>query len=79
MVACLAAEDGDWETRISISKETVDVVETARKWEVSWYIPKDISPGRYRITHNGTSYDDPVTGSAFFTEYWGISSEFQVS
>jgi len=73
------AEDGDWETRISISKETVDVVETARKWEVSWYIPKDISPGRYRITHNGTSYDDPVTGSAFFTEYWGISSEFQVS
>lgn len=71
------AEDGDWETRISIVKVTKDVIESARKWQLSWYIPKDVTPGRYRIAHNGTSYLYSL-GKSVFTDYWGISSEFQV-
>jgi len=72
------AVDGDWETRISIIKHTVDVVESARTWLMSWYIPADVTPGKYRIVHNGTSYDAPLIGTDKFTEFQGVSSEFLV-
>lgn len=73
------AEDGDWETRISIVKSSVDIVEHARTWVMSWHIPATAVPGTYRMVHNGTSYDDPLIGKAKFTEYSGTSSTFTVS
>jgi len=68
------AEDGDWETRISITKST----KKARSWNISWYIPKDVVKGTYRIVHHGTYCVDPLIGKPKFTEYIGISSLFTV-
>lgn len=73
------ADDGDWETRISIEKTRVDLVEHARTWHMSWYIPADAVPGTYRIQHFGTSYDDPLIGKATKTEYTGTSATFTVA
>jgi len=72
------AVDGDWETRISIKKHTVDVIESARTWLMSWFIPTDVTPGTYRIVYKGTAYDKPIIGSKKFTEFEGTSSEFKV-
>ena len=73
------ADDGDWETRITIEKTRVDLVEHARTWVVSWHIPADAVPGMYRIVHYGTSYDDPLIGKAKKTEYAGTSATFAVA
>jgi len=73
------AVDGDWETRISIHKESVGLLEPSRIWGISWYIPSTVTPGQYRIVHHGTSCKDPLIGKPKFTKYTGNSSVFSVS
>lgn len=70
------AEDGDWETRITIQKHKSGVYglrSTSRVLEVSWEIPNDAEAGFYRIAHNGTYYK-----KGKFTDYFGVSSVFSV-
>jgi len=72
------AVDGDWETRVSIQKVTVDLIEHARKWKLSWFIPTDTPAGLYRIVYEGVKCDDPLIGKETFTPFTGMSKVFTV-
>jgi len=73
------AVDGDWETRLTVVKSTVNLVETARTWRIQWYTPTDTAAGTYRIAHYGTSCDNPLIGSTKYTAYHGISKTFTIT
>lgn len=73
------AVDGDWDTRIHIHKFTTELIEHSRTWDISWYIPSTVTPGKYRIVHSATSYKNPIIGKHVYTKYSGNSSVFTVT
>eukprot|EP00656_Telonema_subtile_P029225 TRINITY_DN32397_c0_g1_i1.p1 TRINITY_DN32397_c0_g1~~TRINITY_DN32397_c0_g1_i1.p1 ORF type:complete len:705 (+),score=179.41 TRINITY_DN32397_c0_g1_i1:182-2296(+) len=72
------ADDGDWETRVHVTKTKKDLVLSTRTLTVEWYIPAGTT-GQFRIVHSGTSYDNPLIGKATFTPYQGTSAVFKVN
>jgi len=75
----IVADDGDWETRMSVEKHTVDLVMKARTWTISWFIPDTVEPGQYRVDVFGTVYDDPIIGKATLKDFTGSSRVFTVT
>jgi len=73
------ADDGDWETRTHVAKETVDLIEKAHTWTIEWYIPQQTQPGQYRVVHSHTAYDKPLIGHAKYTPYTGYSRVFSLT
>ena len=58
--------DADWDTRFATRYDEQDMT---RYVDITWILPADTTPGRYRIRHEGTSASGPYTG---------ISDSFEV-
>ncbi|XP_063992674.1 neutral ceramidase [Diachasmimorpha longicaudata] len=66
------ATDGNWETRFYWAR-TSSILGTSQV-EITWDIPLDVLPGKYRIRHNG--YYRYILGGVF--HYRGFSDIFEV-
>ncbi|XP_011300650.1 neutral ceramidase [Fopius arisanus] len=66
------ATDANWETRLYWARTSV-ILGTSQV-EITWDVPSDVLPGKYRIRHNG--YYRYILGGVF--PYRGITDIFEV-
>ncbi|XP_032681175.1 neutral ceramidase [Odontomachus brunneus] len=66
------ATDADWETKFQWTRTSV--ILGSSEVTITWEIPQDITPGEYRIRHNG--YYRYILGGVY--PYYGTSDPFRV-
>ena len=66
------ADDGDWATKLGWARHGRDLSQIT----ITWDIPAEVEPGRYRLTYYGDARDEPGDGA--LRPVTGASAAFDV-